>query len=69
MGHQAAPDDRVTDSQTNSDDQLAAYGLAAGEYGVRRTTELLIQELRILMVLAGIPAGASLTSDVVARRL
>jgi isopentenyl diphosphate isomerase/L-lactate dehydrogenase-like FMN-dependent dehydrogenase len=49
--------------------RLAAYGLAAaGEHGVRRTIELLTEELRILMILAGIPDIASLTPDVVARR-
>jgi isopentenyl diphosphate isomerase/L-lactate dehydrogenase-like FMN-dependent dehydrogenase len=36
--------------------RLAAYGLAAaGEAGVRRTIELLAEELRTLMILAGIP--------------
>jgi isopentenyl diphosphate isomerase/L-lactate dehydrogenase-like FMN-dependent dehydrogenase len=36
--------------------RLAAYGLAAaGEPGVRRTIELLTEELRTLMILAGIP--------------
>jgi len=49
--------------------RLAAYGLAAaGERGVRRTIELLTEELHILMTLSGIPDIASLTSDVVARR-
>jgi isopentenyl diphosphate isomerase/L-lactate dehydrogenase-like FMN-dependent dehydrogenase len=49
--------------------RLAAYGLAAaGEDGVRRTIELLTQELHILMTLAGIPDIASLTSAAVARR-
>jgi isopentenyl diphosphate isomerase/L-lactate dehydrogenase-like FMN-dependent dehydrogenase len=49
--------------------RLAAYGLAAaGEHGVRRTIELLTQELRILMTLAGIPDIPSFTPDVVARR-
>jgi len=49
--------------------RLAAYGLAAdGEYGVRRTIELLTQELHILMTLAGIPDIASLTQAAVARR-
>jgi isopentenyl diphosphate isomerase/L-lactate dehydrogenase-like FMN-dependent dehydrogenase len=48
--------------------RLAAYGLAAaGELGVRRTIELLTQELRTLMILAGVPDIASLTADVVAR--
>src|SRR6516162_1371104 len=37
--------------------RLAAYGLAAaGEAGVRRTIELLAEELRTLMILAGIPS-------------
>jgi isopentenyl diphosphate isomerase/L-lactate dehydrogenase-like FMN-dependent dehydrogenase len=37
--------------------RLAAYGLAAaGEAGVRRTIELLAEELRTLMILAGVPA-------------
>jgi isopentenyl diphosphate isomerase/L-lactate dehydrogenase-like FMN-dependent dehydrogenase len=49
--------------------RLAAYGLAAaGEYGVRRTIELLTQELRTLMILAGVPDIASLTAGTVARR-
>jgi 4-hydroxymandelate oxidase len=49
--------------------RLAAYGLAAaGEHGVRRTIELLTQELHILMTLAGVPDIPSLTPDVVARR-
>ena len=49
--------------------RLAAYGLAAaGEYGVKRTIELLTAELRTLMILAGVPDIASLTADVVARR-
>jgi len=49
--------------------RLAAYGLAAaGESGVRRTIELLTQELHILMTLAGVPDIASLTRDAVARR-
>jgi isopentenyl diphosphate isomerase/L-lactate dehydrogenase-like FMN-dependent dehydrogenase len=49
--------------------RLAAYGLAAaGEQGVRRTIELLTQELHILMTLAGIPDIASLTREAVARR-
>jgi len=49
--------------------RLAAYGLAAaGEHGVRRTIELLAEELRTLMVLAGVPDLAALTSDTVARR-
>ena len=49
--------------------RLAAYGLAAaGEQGVRRTIELLTQELRTLMILAGVPDVASLTADTIARR-
>jgi isopentenyl diphosphate isomerase/L-lactate dehydrogenase-like FMN-dependent dehydrogenase len=49
--------------------RLAAYGLAAaGEHGVRRTIELLAEELRILMTLAGVPDIASLTPDLVTRR-
>jgi len=47
--------------------RLAAYGLAAaGERGVRRTLELLRDELRTLMVLAGVPDVAALNSDAVA---
>jgi len=42
--------------------RLAAYGLAAaGEYGVRRTIELLRDELRTLMILAGAPDIPSIT--------
>ena len=49
--------------------RLAAYGLAAaGEHGVRRTIELLTQELHILMTLAGVPDIPSLTREAVARR-
>lgn len=49
--------------------RLAAYGLAAaGERGVRRTLELLTQELRILMTLAGIPDIPALTRKAVAPR-
>ena len=49
--------------------RLAAYGLAAaGEHGVRRTIELLTQELHILMTLAGVPDIPSLTRDTVAPR-
>ncbi|HSZ38521.1 MAG TPA: alpha-hydroxy acid oxidase [Trebonia sp.] len=49
--------------------RLAAYGLAAaGEAGVRRTIELLTDELRTLMILAGIPDVASVTRDMVAPR-
>jgi 4-hydroxymandelate oxidase len=49
--------------------RLAAYGLAAaGEAGVRRVIELLAEELRTLMVLAGLPDLKSITAEVVARR-
>ena len=49
--------------------RLAAYGLAAaGEAGVRRVIELLADELRTLMILAGMPDVKSITRDVVARR-
>jgi len=49
--------------------RLTAYGLAAaGEHGVRRTIELLAEELHILMTLAGAPDIASLGPDLVARR-
>ena len=49
--------------------RLAAYGLAAaGEDGVRRTVELLTEELHILMTLAGIPDIPSLTAAAVAPR-
>jgi 4-hydroxymandelate oxidase len=49
--------------------RLAAYGLAAGgEAGVGRVIELLAEELRTLMVLAGLPDLKSITPDVVARR-
>jgi isopentenyl diphosphate isomerase/L-lactate dehydrogenase-like FMN-dependent dehydrogenase len=49
--------------------RLAAYGLAAaGEHGVKRTIELLTQELRTLMILAGVPDIASLTASTVVRR-
>ena len=49
--------------------RLAAYGLAAaGEAGVRRVIELLTEELRTLMILAGLPDVKSITPDVVARR-
>ncbi|MXQ63171.1 alpha-hydroxy-acid oxidizing protein [Actinomadura rayongensis] len=48
--------------------RLAAYGLAAGgETGVRRVFELLAEELRTLMILAGVPDVASFTPDLVAR--
>ncbi len=49
--------------------RLAAYGLAAaGEAGVRRVIELLAEELRTLMILAGLPDVKSITPDVIARR-
>jgi isopentenyl diphosphate isomerase/L-lactate dehydrogenase-like FMN-dependent dehydrogenase len=49
--------------------RLAAYGLAAaGEAGVRRVLELLTEELRTLMVLAGVPDLKSLAPDVLDRR-
>ena len=49
--------------------RLAAYGLAAaGEAGVRRTIELLAEELRTLMILAGTPDVAAITPAVVSRR-
>ncbi|HWG00263.1 MAG TPA: alpha-hydroxy acid oxidase [Trebonia sp.] len=49
--------------------RLAAYGLAAaGEDGVRRTIELLTDELRTLMILAGIPDIESVSHDLVAAR-
>jgi isopentenyl diphosphate isomerase/L-lactate dehydrogenase-like FMN-dependent dehydrogenase len=49
--------------------RLAAYGLAAaGEAGVRRVLELLTEELRTLMVLAGLPDIKSVTAGTVARR-
>jgi isopentenyl diphosphate isomerase/L-lactate dehydrogenase-like FMN-dependent dehydrogenase len=49
--------------------RLAAYGLAAaGEEGVRRTIELLTEELRTLMILAGLPDIKSVTRDVLAPR-
>jgi 4-hydroxymandelate oxidase len=49
--------------------RLAAYGLAAaGEHGVRRTVELLTQELHSLMTLAGVPDIGSLGRDMVAPR-
>ena len=49
--------------------RLAAYGLAAaGEHGVRRTIELLTEELRTLMILAGTPDIPSVTPSTVARR-
>jgi 4-hydroxymandelate oxidase len=49
--------------------RLAAYGLAAaGEAGVRQTIELLTEEIRTLMILAGIPDVKSVTRDTVAPR-
>lgn len=49
--------------------RLAAYGLAAaGETGVRRTIELLTEELRTLMILAGIPDITSIPPGTVVRR-
>jgi 4-hydroxymandelate oxidase len=49
--------------------RLAAYGLAAcGEAGVQRTVELLAEELRTLMILAGIPDIKSVTRDILTRR-
>ncbi len=49
--------------------RLAAYGLAAaGEGGVRRTIELLTDELRTLMILAGVPDIPSIAAGTVARR-
>lgn len=49
--------------------RLAAYGLAAaGEDGVRRTVELLTEELRALMILAGLPGITSITRDTITRR-
>jgi len=50
--------------------RLAVYGLAAaGEVGVSRTIELLTDELRTLMTLAGTPDIASITSAAVALAL
>jgi isopentenyl diphosphate isomerase/L-lactate dehydrogenase-like FMN-dependent dehydrogenase len=47
--------------------RLAAYGLAAAaEAGVRRTLELLTEELRTLMILAGTPDIPSITQATVA---
>jgi isopentenyl diphosphate isomerase/L-lactate dehydrogenase-like FMN-dependent dehydrogenase len=49
--------------------RLAAYGLAAaGEAGVRRTIELLTEELRTLMILAGTPDLAAITPATVTYR-
>ena len=48
--------------------RLAAYGLAAaGEAGVRRVIELLAEELRTLMTLAGAQDVGSITSDMITR--
>jgi 4-hydroxymandelate oxidase len=49
--------------------RLAAYGLAAaGEAGVRRVIELLTEELRTLMILAGIPDVRQIPRGTVAER-
>jgi 4-hydroxymandelate oxidase len=49
--------------------RLAAYGLAAaGEAGVRRVIELLAEELRTLMILAGAPDVGLITNGSIARR-
>jgi isopentenyl diphosphate isomerase/L-lactate dehydrogenase-like FMN-dependent dehydrogenase len=49
--------------------RLTAYGLAAGgEAGVRRVIELLREELRTLMILAGLPDLKSVTPDLIAPR-
>ncbi|MFB4295021.1 alpha-hydroxy acid oxidase [Actinomadura sp. NTSP31] len=48
--------------------RLAAYGLACGgETGVRRVIELLAEELRTLMILAGVPDVADLGPGTVTR--
>jgi isopentenyl diphosphate isomerase/L-lactate dehydrogenase-like FMN-dependent dehydrogenase len=48
--------------------RLAVYGLAAGgETGVRRTIELLAEELRTLMILAGVPDITSIPPGTVIR--
>jgi isopentenyl diphosphate isomerase/L-lactate dehydrogenase-like FMN-dependent dehydrogenase len=50
--------------------RLAAYGLAAaGEAGVRRTIDLLAEELRTLMILAGTSDIASVDLAAVAQRV
>lgn len=50
--------------------RLAAYGLAAaGEDGVRRTIDLITEELRTLMILVGIPDIKSITRDIVTRAI
>ena len=49
--------------------RVAAYGLAAaGEVGVRRVIELLAEELRTLMILAGIPDVREIPAGTVVRR-
>ena len=49
--------------------RLAAYGLAAdGEAGVRRVIELLAEELRTLMILAGTPDIPSITTSTISPR-
>jgi 4-hydroxymandelate oxidase len=49
--------------------RLAAYGLAAaGEAGVRRVIELLTEELRTLMILAGTPDIPSITKSTISPR-
>ena len=49
--------------------RLAAYGLAAaGEAGVRRTIELLAEELRTLMILAGIASVDQIPPGTVTER-
>jgi isopentenyl diphosphate isomerase/L-lactate dehydrogenase-like FMN-dependent dehydrogenase len=49
--------------------RLAAYGLAAaGAAGVRATIELLTEELRTLMILAGTPDIAAITPATLTRR-
>ncbi|WP_328394166.1 alpha-hydroxy acid oxidase [Nocardia sp. NBC_00416] len=49
--------------------RLAAYGLAAGgEAGVRRTIELLAEELRTLMILAGVQSIAGFDATLVGER-
>jgi 4-hydroxymandelate oxidase len=49
--------------------RLAVYGLAAGgEAGVRRTIELLMEELRTLMILAGVPSIDEFDATLVAER-
>lgn len=49
--------------------RLAIYGLAAnGEAGVRRTLELLAEELRTLMILAGVPTISDFGPALVGQR-